>query len=957
MSNFDLLDTVLPPEGRYCVFGYGKYPDQKFYDTREEAQAQIEHLVANKFDVYFGCAKFGPLNNRKHDNAQFFKALWMDIDCGPTKGVPDEKGKIAGYLDQQLGLDALKTFCKTVGLPRPILVSSGYGVHAYWLLDATIDRRDWQPLSSRLRELCVENGLIVDASVFEASRVLRVPGTYNFKKEEPMEVTVLNEHTQVLTYDQWKELLGAPDPVDELPDFLPTISPMMEALMQNKVKRFKNIMIKAENGCQQLNYCYQNQDSIEEPLWRSALSIAAFCVDKDKAAHMMSSQHPDYNPAEVDKKVAEIIANAGPHHCATFEKLNPSGCAGCQHKGKIKSPIVLGIEIAQAEVEDGEYVVEMQVEDGIQPDEDGIHEKEYYRIPEYPFPFFRGAKGGIWRKSESDEDEPALVYEHDLYVVKRMKDPELGEIALFRLHLPHDGVKEFAIPATSISTKDELRKQLSHHGVMATQKQHELLAMFVVAFMKNLQYVRKAEVMRTQFGWVDNDSKFIVGDREITKDGVFYSPPSSHTQSFAEKMVPTGSFEKWKEVFNMYAREGLEPNAFAALTAFGSPLLKFTGLSGAIINVIHKSSGSGKSTALFMCNSVWGHPKELSSMWKDTLNAKMMRLGVHNNLPNTIDEITNTSAMEFSDLAYSISQGRGKDRVKSHSNELRANHTKWNNMTLASSNASFYEKLGSAKNSPDGESMRLLEYKIEPSDAISVEEGKRMFDHQMLENYGHAGDIYAEWLVNNLEEAIGLLRQIQAKIDKEVKFTARERFWSAIAACNIAGGLIAKSLGLHDYDMKAVYDWLIGMLGEMREEVTPPQSNPVSMLGDFINSHMINALVVNGALDARTKMEALPLAEPKGELLLRFEPDTCDLFVTAKAFKEYCVKYQIHYRDALKQLHNEGIFIDTINKRMSKGMKMNSPAVRALHFNTKNFDNLVPVEPEADADRDGDVPS
>jgi hypothetical protein len=953
MSNFDLLDTVLPAAGRYSVLGLGKYADQKFFDTREEVEAQAKKLVDNGFDVYFGCAKYGPLNKRTADNAIHFRALWMDIDCGPTKGVPDEKGIIKGYLTQQIGLDELKKFCIAAGMPRPIMVSSGYGVHAYWLIDETIERRDWLPLANRLRELCVEHGLIVDSSVFEAARVLRIPGTLNFKQAEPMEVTVLNENTQTLTYTQWKELLGAAEPIDDKPDFLPSISPMMEALMQNKVKRFKTIMMKAENGCAQLNYCFQNQDSIEEPLWRSALSIAAFCVDKDKAAHMMSSQYPGYNPAEVDKKVAELVASAGPHHCLTFEKINPTGCVGCPHKGRIKSPIVLGMEIAQAEVEDGEYVVEAEIPEV----ENETPAKEHYRIPEYPFPFFRAKGGGIWRKGVTDEDESVLVYEHDLYVVKRMTDPEAGEVALFRLHLPHDGVKEFSIPATSISAKDELRKQLSHHGVMATQKQHELLAIFVVASMKNLQYVRKAEVMRTQFGWVDNDSKFIVGDREITKDGVFYSPPSAVTRSFAEKLVTKGTFEKWKEVFNMYARPGLEPHAFAALTAFGSPLLKFTGLSGAIINVIHKTSGSGKSTALFMCNSVWGHPKDLSSMWKDTLNAKMMRLGVMNNLPNTIDEITNTTPMEFSDLAYSISQGRGKDRAKSQTNELRANHTKWNNMTLASSNASFYEKLGAAKNSPDGESMRLLEYKISPSTVISVEEGKQMFDHQMLENYGHAGDIYAQWLVNNLEEAVSLVRSIQARIDKEVQFTARERFWSAAAAINIAGGLIAKELGLHDYDMKAIYKWMIGMLAEMRDEVAPPASDPKVMLGEFMNAHVHNMLIVNGTVDARTKMESLPTSEPKGELLLRYEPDTGHLFIAAKAFKDYCVKLQIHYKDALKQLKDEGAFIDAINKRMSKGMKMVSPAVRALHFDAKKFENLVPLDTLTNEDRDGNLPS
>ena len=71
-----------------------------------------------------------------------------------------------------------------------------------------------------------------------------------------------------------------------------------------------------------------------------------------------------------------------------------------------------------------------------------------------------------------------------------------------------------------------------------------------------------------------------------------------------------------------------------------------------------------------------------------------------------------------------------------------------------------------------------------------------MFDHQLFENYGHAMEIYASWLVNNLEEAVDLMRQVQARIDKEVQFSQRERFWSAVVACNIAGALMAKDIGV-----------------------------------------------------------------------------------------------------------------------------------------------------------------
>jgi hypothetical protein len=944
MSNFDLLNAVLPEEGRYCVLGIGRYPDQKFYDTRAEVDQQVEALVKRGFDAYFGCAKFGPLNNRTHENVAYVRALWMDIDCGPTKAVPDEKGIIKGYVDQLTGLNEFGKFCKSVGLPKPILVSSGYGIHAYWLLEETVSRLEWEPLANRLRELCVEQGLIVDPSVFEASRVLRVPGTYNFKQEEPLEVRVLNENTPRMTYAQVKEILGAPDaePVEEKPDFIPSsMSPLMESMMQNKVKRFKTIMLKSAQGegCNQLLHCYENQATLDYNLWRSALSIATFCVDRDSAVHKMSANHPGYDKFKTEFKVDDIQRTGGPHHCVTFEKQNPGGCNDCKHKGKIKSPIMLGVEIEEADDED--YEVEVGVADG---------EVETVRIPEYPFPFFRGKNGGVYRRPSEDEGEPELVYEHDLYIIKRLTDPDIGETLLFRLHLPMDGMKEFAIPLGVISSKEKLREALASKGVGLFTKQVDAMCTYVMTLVKNLQVMRKAEIMRTQFGWVDSDSKFILGDREITKDGVYYSPPSNITKTVAENLVEHGDFEKWKKVFNMYARPGLEPHAFAALTAFGSPLLKFTGMSGAIINVIHSSSGSGKSTALFMCNSVWGHPVKNASIWKDTFNAKMHRLGVMNNLPNTIDEITNTSPMEFSDLSYSISQGRGKNKMRGSVNEERVNLTSWQGITLTSSNASFYQKLGAAKDSPDGESMRLLEYEIKPNDLIDVAVGKQMFDHQLRENYGHAGEIYAQWLVNNLEAAKDLVRQIQAKLDKEVKFTQRERFWSAVAACNIAGGLIARNLGLHDYDMKLVYAWLVKMLGEMREDIKPPISNPASTLGEFINGNMNHALVVNGENDARSNMMPMPTMEPKGELFIRYEPDTKHLWISAKAFKDFCVERQINYKDLLKELNEANVFKEAVNKRMAKGMKVVSPAVRALLFDASQADFIHIDTPDENRD-------
>jgi hypothetical protein len=393
----------------------------------------------------------------------------------------------------------------------------------------------------------------------------------------------------------------------------------------------------------------------------------------------------------------------------------------------------------------------------------------------------------------------------------------------------------------------------------------------------------------------------------------------------------------------MYAKPGMEAHAFGALTAFGAPLLKFTGHNGAIINLIHKDSGTGKSTVLYMANSVYGHPEKLAAIWKDTLLAKMLHLGVMNNLPFTVDEVTNISPADFSTLAYSMSQGRGPNRVKSQSNELRQNNTTWQTISLASSNASFYEKLGLHKNSPDGEMMRLLEYRIEPNDVIPPEVAKHMFDHQLRENYGIAGDIYCGHLVNNLEESVSGMLAVQAKIDKEMRLTAKERFWSSIISCNITGGLIARNLNLIDYDMRAVYKYAMGMLQELREDVKPPVSDASGVIGDFINRHMQNILVVDDEVDKRSNLSAAPTLEPRNELIIRYEPDTKKMYIAVGAFRKDCAEGQVHYKDVLQQLKNKGVYVGSMNKRLSKGMKISSPGVHCLIFDCSGSD-FIDVE-------------
>ena len=70
--------------------------------------------------------------------------------------------------------------------------------------------------------------------------------------------------------------------------------------------------------------------------------------------------------------------------------------------------------------------------------------------------------------------------------------------------------------ASALLGKDEPKKLLGQHGVIGHKGQMDNIVSFLVSSIKDIQLSKKAEIMRTQFGWADNDSKFIIGDREVT---------------------------------------------------------------------------------------------------------------------------------------------------------------------------------------------------------------------------------------------------------------------------------------------------------------------------------------------------------------------------------------------------------------------------------------------------------
>ena len=917
MATTDLLSAVLPSEGWYCIVGLktGSKPKQTFHETLGECEQAIAGLMQDEYNAYFACSKYETNKSRTQPNAKYIKAFWLDIDCGEGKDYPS----------QIEGLAALKNFCKATGLPKPTVVNSGRGLHIYWRLSRIITAEEWKPVAERIKYLCDEYDFHVDPSrTADLASILRVPETLNFKDDPPKPVSIICLSEEV-EYETIKSQLGVLVAPPEFNVPRQELNELTKALANNEEKWFKIIIkktIKGE-GCAQIHKIATEQETVNYELWRAGLSVAWACEDRDTAIHKISERHQEYDFQETIRKAMDT---GGPQKCVTFEKWNPSGCEGCPHKGKIVGPIALGRKIVKARAEDN--FVEVEAKSPEIP-------VTKITIPEYPFPYFRGKQGGVY--IELADNDPILVYQHDIYVVKRMRDPQKGEVAWIRLHLPKDGIKEFALPITEVMTKEKLREKLGFYGVAALQKQMDAIMVYIIKFVNELQYKTDVEVMRMQYGWADKNSKFVIGDQEITAEGIRYSPPSSMTSALSEYMQPVGTLDEWKKIANVYNRPSMEPHAFGFFTAFGSPLLTHLNLKGAVINLVNNVSGTGKTTVAKVMHSVYGHPEEQMLIAKDTINVKLHRMGVMGNLPISCDEITNVEADHFSDFVYAVSQGRARNRMKSQSNEERLNTSKWSLLCVCTSNASFYDKLASLKSTPDGELMRLIEFQIPVNSVMNKVEADEIFS-QLDNNYGHAGRVYLQWLVSNLEEAIDMIKQIQIVIDKKVKFSGRERFWSGVASCNIAGAMIAKKLGLIDIDIKRVFEWMVAEFSKMRHEIKAPPTNQASTIGEFLNEFRGSILVINDAADKRSGMAQLPIVEPKFDLLARIEPDTKKLFISAKHLRQFCTKNQITLKDVLNTLAAEGIYEKTVKKRMAKGTKIEGLPTDAFMFDCSKGD-------------------
>jgi len=932
----EFLRAILPDEGVYVAVAIdGKRVSQTFHDTVTELDERLQSLIEEGQNTFYALASFNTASTRTTDNMRLIKSLFVDLDCGD-----DTEGK--KYATQADAIAALREFVKDMRLPTPWVINSGRGTHAYWPFTEAVNRLQWKPVAEKLKQLCAIKGFRADPAVTsDAVRVLRVPGSHNVKdKDNPLPVEIMKVGVAT-PFDDLRKLLGVSEfeasavkrPMDEV----------TKNLLANRPSYFKDILKRsvAGEGCNQIMHAMGNQSTIPEPLWRAVLSVAQHCADRDKAIHVASRQHPDYDPDETERKAQ---ATKGPYTCASFQKIDPVLCEGCPHAGKISSPITLGMgRVLEATQEDRTVEV-------VLPDSD---EPVVYEIPEYPFPFFRGKNGGVYirervedKKTKEVHEEDTLIYPHDFYLVAQVSDPHDGATGLFRVHFPQDGVKEFCMPLADMLAKDRFRDAVAQTGMCPQGQQLDKLMAYSNYWVNAYQKTSQSKLGRVQFGWADNNQAFIVGDREIRADEIRYSPPTITTVGIAPMYQKAGTLEGWQKIANFYNQPGMELQLLTLLAGFASPLMPFAKVQGGIISLHSDGGGTGKTTMLWMVNSIFGHPKDTCLILRDTVNARLNRVGVLNNIAPTTDEITNELPENLSAFIYDSLHGRAKNRMKSSANVERVNKSTWNSISIVTGNSTVSDKLRLIKGEPDGELRRILEFYVALPRDISKAESDELF-LPLTDNYGIAGELYIQHLLPKTHTIFDTFRKVQLKLDAEAGLQQREQYQSATCAAILTAGIYVMECGLINMtpaDMKRLYQWVVQYLVDLKAK-TAVETVPLDeVLGMFLSQHINDMLVVKDAPALGTMFEA-PVREPKGKLLIRYEPDTRCLYINAAKFREFCARRQASYDSVLAYLKRDGKSPSIVRKRMGKGTSIsaNERVIRLVNMNEDFIENADKV--------------
>ena len=221
-------------------------------------------------------------------------------------------------------------FVNGLKLKPSIIVRSGNGVHAIWLLNEPFiihneDERE------QIRELSAGFGMYVIAegrkkgwkldNVQDVPRMLRAPGSLNFKSDPPKQCEVYS--AEEIRY-----------PLSDFEEFKRTTE-IVEFHAENDLVGSAERMC---GKCAFIDHCIENAATLPEPMWHAMISIVAVAEDGQEKVHEWSEGYPGYSYDQTEEYYERAAKMSRPCSCRYIRDFFGFDCPkeGCG----VRAPIV-----------------------------------------------------------------------------------------------------------------------------------------------------------------------------------------------------------------------------------------------------------------------------------------------------------------------------------------------------------------------------------------------------------------------------------------------------------------------------------------------------------------------------------------------------------------------------------------------------------------------------------------
>lgn len=916
--------AILPSKGLYCL-AYMKAsekmpPKHLIFTTKDELDKKALELSAQGFDVYFAVGslknQYVEVNGRKHvrvkENILALRSIFLDLDVDP-----DDPKK---FQSPNEAISETRKFADLLNWPVPIVVRSGNGYHLYWPLTEDITPEQHGELMQLLKRAAQHADYKMDRAATDCTRILRVPGTKNYKDvDNPKDVELLRRDAKYSEFDTllnrvrtYLESVGDATVANQnlqIPSYLTDID-------TNLYREFADIPLSFDrviSKCGALKRFVDMKAHTSYQFWLHSLQTLRFCEDGRTLCHSLSSQSSKYDAALTNRLLDDFEAkNIPPTLCERFAQIDEcyDVCVICPQRNKIRTPASLGRDLAS---------VHRQMEDEIVISSG--------TLPSPPAPYTLTETSVVQEVTLKDGSTDVItICPYPLKPIKRVFSERTNdEWIVWHTKLQSDGEVEIRLPASTLYDKRDFALEIAKHGIYIDLRMLDNVRNYMITYSREVQRLYPREMMYSRIGWRDGFEFFVYKDVVYYVNGATRPCATDLADRLQDALVMSGSLEQWKKIVSFFEDPRFAAHQFAIGTAFGSVLMPFTGLSGGIVSLVGKS-GEGKSTIQKIVNSVWGHPLKLmlpAESKSSTYNAKISFINQMNNLPICAEEITNAPTDEVGALAYAITQGTEKWRADQRG-QVQKSHGGWCTTMLSSSNSSLHEKLFNSVGAV-AKALRIFEYHVPHVRIHDRAEFRAGVDIALMSHYGLAGDVYLSYLTRNLDAIKRRLSQLMIELDDRHKFVAEERVWAAVIATNIVGIECAMKCGLVKFNLDAIHDFVNQTVTALRNSIADLDARANDVLSQFINENISGIIVINKE-NGREYVEHKPHGS---ELVARYDVHTKQLHIAVTALKAWCNQRGYSYNMIRSELASIAP-VSVVKCRLGAGTGYPSPQCRAL---------------------------